>query len=143
MLEYVDSGNPGEGIASTVINGTVNVQVNPVVEPEDLTGPVSGQTRLLVEGTGGAVTDTVQSDTQGRIDFTINTAAGGSADANIIKYQEFDNSSDEVVTQLVVQFSNTSPEILNQLVIIGASNEGGGRWTITDEENFSIIAPAA
>ncbi|ELV8771524.1 retention module-containing protein [Vibrio harveyi] len=140
--EYVDSGNPGEGIASTVINGTVNVQVNPVVEPEDLTGPVSGQTRLLVEGTGGAVTDTVQSDTQGRIDFTINTAAGGSADANIIKYQEFDNSSDEVVTQLVVQFSNTSPEILNQLVIIGASNEGGGRWTITDEENFSIIAPA-
>ncbi|CAH1540902.1 Adhesin [Vibrio harveyi] len=140
--EYVDSGNPGEGIASTVINGTVKVQVNPVVEPEDLTGPVSGQTRLLVEGTGGAVTDTVQSDTQGRIDFTINTAAGGSADANIIKYQEFDNSSDEVVTQLVVQFSNTSPEILNQLVIIGASNEGGGRWTITDEENFSIIAPA-
>ncbi|MEL7438435.1 MAG: cadherin-like domain-containing protein, partial [Pseudomonadota bacterium] len=26
--------------------------------------------------------------------------------------------------------------------IVGASNEGDGRWTITDEENFSIIAPA-
>ena len=35
---------------------------------------------------------------------------------NIIKYQEFDNSSDEVVTQLVVQFSNTDPEILDQLI---------------------------
>ncbi|WP_104025815.1 retention module-containing protein [Vibrio hyugaensis] len=140
--EYVDSGNPGEGIASTVINGTVNVQVNPVVEPEDLTGPVADQTRLLVEASGGASTDVVRSDTQGHIDFTINTSAGGQTGANIIKYQEFDNSSDEVVTQLVVQFSNTDPDILNQLVIVGASNEGGGRWTITDEENFSIIAPA-
>ncbi|NOJ18755.1 retention module-containing protein [Vibrio jasicida] len=140
--EYVDSGNPGEGIASTVINGTVNVQVNPVVEPEDLTGDVADQTRLLVEESGGTTTDVVRADAQGHIDFTINTSAGGQAGANIIKYQEFDDSSDEVVTQLVVQFSITDPEILNQLVIVGASNEGGGRWTITDEENFSIIAPA-
>ncbi|HHF3174076.1 TPA: retention module-containing protein [Vibrio alginolyticus] len=140
--EYVDSGNPGEGIASTVINGTVNVQVNPVVEPEDLTGDVADQTRLLVEESGGTTTDVVRADAQGHIDFTINSSAGGQAGANIIKYQEFDDSSDEVVTQLVVQFSITDPEILNQLVIVGASNEGGGRWTITDEENFSIIAPA-
>ncbi len=140
--EYVDSGNPGEGIASTVINGTVNVQVNPVVEPESLTGDVADQTRLLVEESGGTTTDVVRADAQGHIDFTINTSAGGQAGANIIKYQEFDDSSDEVVTQLVVQFSITDPEILNQLVIVGASNEGGGRWTITDEENFSIIAPA-
>ncbi|MET2949388.1 retention module-containing protein [Vibrio owensii] len=140
--EYVDSGNPGEGIASTVINGTVNVQVNPVVEPEDLAGDVADQTRLLVEESGGTTTDVVRADAQGHIDFTINTSAGGQAGANIIKYQEFDDSSDEVVTQLVVQFSITDPEILNQLVIVGASNEGGGRWTITDEENFSIIAPA-
>ncbi|WP_105069563.1 T1SS-143 repeat domain-containing protein, partial [Vibrio jasicida] len=140
--EYVDSGNPGEGIASTVINGTVNVQVNPVVEPENLTGDVADQTRLLVEESGGTTTDVVRADAQGHIDFTINSSAGGQAGANIIKYQEFDDSSDEVVTQLVVQFSITDPEILNQLVIVGASNEGGGRWTITDEENFSIIAPA-
>ncbi|KIP66389.1 hypothetical protein SN11_22225 [Vibrio harveyi] len=140
--EYVDSGNPGEGIASTVINGTVNVQVNPVVEPEDLTGDVADQTRLLVEESGGTTTDVVRADAQGHIDFTINSSAGGQVGANIIKYQEFDDSSDEVVTQLVVQFSITAPEILNQLVIVGASNEGGGRWTITDEENFSIIAPA-
>ncbi|AYO11596.1 retention module-containing protein [Vibrio campbellii] len=140
--EYVDASNPGEGIASAVINGTVNVTVNPIVEAEDLTGPVADQTRLLVEDAGGTTTDVVSSDALGHIDFTINTSAGGQAGANIIKYQEFDNSSDEVVTQLVVQFSNTDPEILDQLIIVGASNEGGGRWTITDEENFSIIAPA-
>ncbi len=140
--KYVDASNPGEGIASAVINGTVNVTVNPIVEAEDLTGPIADQTRLLVEGAGGTTTDIVSSDALGHIDFTINTSAGGQAGANIIKYQEFDNSSDEVVTQLVVQFSNTDPEILDQLIIVGASNEGGGRWTITDEENFSIIAPA-
>ncbi|AXB33018.1 type I secretion C-terminal target domain-containing protein [Vibrio campbellii] len=140
--EYVDASNPGEGIASAVINGTVNVTVNPIVEAEDLTGPIADQTRLLVEDAGGTTTDVVSSDALGHIDFTINTSAGGQAGANIIKYQEFDNSSDEVVTQLVVQFSNTDPEILDQLIIVGASNEGGGRWTITDEENFSIIAPA-
>lgn len=28
------------------------------------------------------------------------------------------------------------------MIIVGASNEGNGRWTITDEENFTIIAPA-
>ncbi|MBT0325794.1 cadherin-like domain-containing protein, partial [Vibrio campbellii] len=140
--EYVDASNPGEGIASAVINGTVNVTVNPIVEAEDLTGLVADQTRLLVEDAGGTTTDVVSSDALGHIDFTINTSAGGQTGANIIKYQEFDNSSDEVVTQLVVQFSNTDPEILDQLIIVGASNEGGGRWTITDEENFSIIAPA-
>ncbi|MCC4225255.1 retention module-containing protein [Vibrio campbellii] len=140
--EYVDASNPGEGIASAVINGTVNVTVNPIVEAEDLTGPIADQTRLLVEDAGGTTTDVVSSDALGHIDFTINTSAGGQTGANIIKYQEFDNSSDEVVTQLVVQFSNTDPEILDQLIIVGASNEGGGRWTITDEENFSIIAPA-
>ncbi|UTZ29158.1 retention module-containing protein [Vibrio campbellii] len=140
--EYVDASNPGEGIASAVINGTVNVTVNPIVEAEDLTGPIADQTRLLVEDAGGTTTDVVSSDPLGHIDFTINTSAGGQTGANIIKYQEFDDSSDEVVTQLVVQFSNTAPEILDQLIIVGASNEGGGRWTITNEENFSIIAPA-
>ncbi|MCG9774051.1 tandem-95 repeat protein, partial [Vibrio diabolicus] len=29
-----------------------------------------------------------------------------------------------------------------QLVIVGALNEGGGRWTVIDEENFSIKAPS-
>ncbi|ELB2935055.1 retention module-containing protein [Vibrio alginolyticus] len=140
--EYVDALNPGEGIAEKTINGTVNVQVNPIVEPEDKTGAIDDQTRLLVTESGGGATDIVKSDDQGNIDFTINTSMGGESGAHIIKYQEFDASSDEVVTQLVVQFHNVDPEILNQLVIVGALNEGGGRWTVTNEDNFSIKAPS-
>ncbi|MGX9994385.1 retention module-containing protein [Vibrio sp. JZG120] len=140
--EYVDASNPGQGIAEKTINGMVHVQVNPIVEPENTTGSLDAQTRLLVTESTGVVTDIVKSDGQGNIDFTINTSTGGESGANIIKYQEFDASSDEVVTQLVVQFHNVDPEILNQLVIVGALNEGGGRWTVIDEENFSIKAPS-
>ncbi|HHF3017386.1 TPA: retention module-containing protein [Vibrio diabolicus] len=140
--EYVDASNPGQGIAEKTINGMVHVQVNPIVEPENTTGSLDAQTRLLVTESTGVVTYIVKSDGQGNIDFTINTSTGGESGANIIKYQEFDASSDEVVTQLVVQFHNVDPEILNQLVIVGALNEGGGRWTVIDEENFSIKAPS-
>ncbi|NNN58095.1 retention module-containing protein [Vibrio sp. 1-2 (7-a)] len=140
--EYVDASNPGQGIAEKTINGMVHVQVNPIVEPENTTGSLDAQTRLLVTESTDVVTDIVKSDGQGNIDFTINTSTGGESGANIIKYQEFDASSDEVVTQLVVQFHNVDPEILNQLVIVGALNEGGGRWTVIDEENFSIKAPS-
>ncbi|MCS0354870.1 retention module-containing protein [Vibrio diabolicus] len=140
--EYVDASNPGQGIAEKTINGMVHVQVNPIVEPENTTGSLDAQTRLLVTESTGVVTDIVKSDGQGNIDFSINTSTGGESGANIIKYQEFDASSDEVVTQLVVQFHNVDPEILNQLVIVGALNEGGGRWTVIDEENFSIKAPS-
>ncbi|HHF3003172.1 TPA: retention module-containing protein [Vibrio diabolicus] len=140
--EYVDASNPGQGIAEKTINGMVHVQVNPIVEPENTTGSLDAQTRLLVTESAGVVTDIVKSDGQGNIDFTINTSTGGESGANIIKYQEFDASSDEVVTQLVVQFHNVDPEVLNQLVIVGALNEGGGRWTVIDEENFSIKAPS-
>ncbi|HHF3198006.1 TPA: retention module-containing protein [Vibrio diabolicus] len=140
--EYVDASNPGQGIAEKTINGMVYVQVNPIVEPENTTGSLDAQTRLLVTESTGVVTDIVKSDGQGNIDFTINTSTGGESGANIIKYQEFDASSDEIVTQLVVQFHNVDPEILNQLVIVGALNEGGGRWTVIDEENFSIKAPS-
>ncbi|TOP83714.1 RTX toxin [Vibrio parahaemolyticus] len=140
--EYVDAANPGQGIAEAVITGSVHVQVNPVVEPEDTSGAIGDQTRLLVTESNGTAIDVVKSDAQGAIDFTINTSAGGQAGANIIKYQEFDASSDEMVTELVVQLHTTDPAILNQLVIIGALNEGDGRWTIIDEENFCIKAPS-
>ncbi|MCV5275854.1 hypothetical protein OFC49_34525, partial [Escherichia coli] len=44
--EYVDAANPGQGIAEAVITGSVHVQVNPVVEPEDTSGAIGDQTRL-------------------------------------------------------------------------------------------------
>ncbi len=67
--EYVDAANPGQGIAEEVIHGSIGVKLNPIVEPD-------GQ--LLVEN-AGSVTQTVQADASGKIDFTINDASGGQA----------------------------------------------------------------
>ncbi len=58
-----------------MITGSVHVQVNPVVEPEDTSGAIGDQTRLLVTESNGTAIDVVKSDAQGAIDFTINTSA--------------------------------------------------------------------
>ncbi|QXC55518.1 retention module-containing protein [Vibrio mimicus] len=135
--EYVDAGNPGQGIAEEVIHGSIGVKVNPIVEPD-------GQ--LLVEN-AGSVTQTVQADASGKIDFTINDASGGQAGANVIRFDNLDSNtagsyqSAELVDQLVVSFGNVPPEVLNQLLITGAINNGDGTWTITNEADFSIKAP--
>ncbi len=135
--EYVDAGNPGQGIAEEVIHGSIGVKVNPIAEPD-------GQ--LLVEN-GGSATQTVQADASGKIDFTINDASGGQAGANVIRFDNLDSNtagsyqSDELVDQLVVSFGNVPPEVLNQLLITGAINNGDGTWTITNEADFSIKAP--
>ncbi|EGR1124358.1 retention module-containing protein [Vibrio cholerae] len=135
--EYVDAGNPGQGIAEEVIHGSISVKVNPIAEPD-------GQ--LLVEN-AGSVTQTVQADASGKIDFTINDASGGQAGANVIRFDNLDSNtagsyqSDELVDQLVVSFGNVPQEVLNQLLITGAINNGDGTWTITNEADFSIKAP--
>ncbi|WP_443098468.1 T1SS-143 repeat domain-containing protein [Vibrio cholerae] len=135
--EYVDAANPGQGIAEEVIHGSIGVKVNPIVEPD-------GQ--LLVEN-AGSVTQTVQADPSGKIDFTINDANGGQAGANVIRFDNLDSNtagsyqSDELVDQLVVSFGNVPQEVLNQLLITGAINNGDGTWTITNEADFSIKAP--
>ncbi|EPC4927916.1 retention module-containing protein [Vibrio cholerae] len=135
--EYVDAGNPGQGIAEEVIHGSIGVKVNPIAEPD-------GQ--LLVEN-AGSVAQTVQADASGKIDFTINDASGGQAGANVIRFDNLDSNtagsyqSDELVDQLVVSFGNVPQEVLNQLLITGAINNGDGTWTITNEADFSIKAP--
>ncbi|MCX9533211.1 retention module-containing protein [Vibrio cholerae] len=135
--EYVDAGNPGQGIAEEVIHGSIGVKVNPIAEPD-------GQ--LLVEN-AGSVTQTVQADANGKIDFTINNVSGGQAGANVIRFDNLDSNtagsyqSDELVDQLVVSFGNVPQEVLNQLLITGAINNGDGTWTITNEADFSIKAP--
>ncbi len=135
--EYVDAANPGQGIAEEVIHGSIGVKVNPIAEPD-------GQ--LLVEN-AGSVTQIVQADASGKIDFTINDVSGGQARANVIRFDNLDSNtagsyqSDELVDQLVVSFGNVPPEVLNQLLITGAINNGDGTWTITNEADFSIKAP--
>ncbi|MBF4358733.1 retention module-containing protein [Vibrio anguillarum] len=135
--EYVDAINSGEGIASKVIHGSVDVTVRPIVEAD-------GQ--LRVED-NGVVTNKAVADASGAIYFTINDAAGGEPDANVIRFDNADTQSTEgyqsleVVDQLVVRFSNITPQVLDQLLITGAINNGDGSWTIVDEQNFSVKAP--
>ncbi|OEE47821.1 retention module-containing protein [Vibrio anguillarum] len=135
--EYVDAINSGEGIASKVIHGSVDVTVRPIVEAD-------GQ--LRVED-NGVVTNKAVADASGAIYFTINDAAGGESNANVIRFDNADTQSTEgyqsleVVDQLVVRFSNITPQVLDQLLITGAINNGDGSWTIVDEQNFSVKAP--
>ncbi|MCC4237302.1 retention module-containing protein [Vibrio anguillarum] len=135
--EYVDAINSGEGIASKVIHGSVDVTVRPIVEAD-------GQ--LRVED-NGVVTNKAVADASGAIYFTINDAAGGEPNANVIRFDNADTQSTEgyqsleVVDQLVVRFSNITPQVLDQLLITGAINNGDGSWTIVDEQNFSVKAP--
>ncbi|WP_261884522.1 retention module-containing protein [Vibrio pomeroyi] len=141
--EYVDAGNPGQGIVTATINGTIDVQVRPVVEPED------ANNKLIVDdvaGTGALATVVADANT-GVLKFTTNSDNTSVTDEFVIRYQETDASSAiEEVDQLVIQLTNVddsalSDDVLNQLLVIGAAYEGNGRWVVTNEDLFSISAP--
>ncbi|MCG9640856.1 retention module-containing protein [Vibrio sp. Isolate34] len=140
--EYVDAGNPGQGIVTATINGTIDVQVRPVVETED------ANNKLVVsneDGTGDL--STIVADANGVIKFTTNSDNTSIADEYVVRYQETDLSTvEEQVDEVIVQLTNTdgsalSDDILGQLLVTGASYEGGGRWIVTNEVAFSVSAP--
>ncbi|OQQ08568.1 hypothetical protein BK411_08865, partial [Vibrio splendidus] len=142
--EYVDSSNPGEGIATATVKGTINVIVRPVVETHD-----GIDNQLIVDdvlGTGALATVVADANT-GVLKFTTNSDNTSVTDEFVIRYQETDASSViEEVDQLVIQLTNVddsalSDAVLNQLLVIGAAYEGNGRWVVTNEDIFSISAP--
>ncbi|TKE92666.1 retention module-containing protein [Vibrio kanaloae] len=141
--EYVDATDPGQGIATATITGTIKVVVTPVVEPEDASN------KLIVDdvlGTGALATVVADANT-GVLKFTTNSDNTSVTDEFVIRYQETDASSAiEEVDQLVIQLTNVddsalSDAVLNQLLVIGAAYEGNGRWVVTNEDIFSISAP--
>ncbi len=141
--EYVDATDPGQGIATATITGTIKVVVTPVVEPQDASN------KLIVDdvlGTG-ALTTVVADANTGVLKFTTNSDNTSVTDEFVIRYQETDASSAiEEVDQLVIQLTNVddsalSDAVLNQLLVIGAAYEGNGRWVVTNEDIFSISAP--
>ncbi|MGI9888691.1 retention module-containing protein [Vibrio chagasii] len=141
--EYVDATDPGQGIATATITGSIDVRVRPVVEPED------ANNKLVVDEVAG-LTDlgTVVADAlTGVLKFTTNSDNTSVTDEFVIRYQETDASSAiEEVDQLVIQLTNVddsalSDAVLNQLLVIGAAYEGNGRWVVTNEDLFSISAP--
>ncbi|MEC7941300.1 MAG: retention module-containing protein [Pseudomonadota bacterium] len=141
--EYVDVTDPGQGIATATITGSIDVRVRPVVEPED------ANNKLVVDEVAG-LTDlgTVVADAlTGVLKFTTNSDNTSVTDEFVIRYQETDASSAiEEVDQLVIQLTNVddsalSDAVLNQLLVMGAAYEGNGRWVVTNEDLFSISAP--
>ncbi|MEH0689017.1 retention module-containing protein [Vibrio cholerae] len=159
-VEYTSDDIVGEGgRVSATLTGSIDVVVRPVVEPQDennglrltneqgvvfepLTLGINGQLNYVpIVATSGAITFTTNQD---------NPALNGEV---IISYQETDNSSVELVSQVVLELSYvpdpnnplsdlTLPDsVLDQLLVTGAAYEGNGRWVITDESNFSVKAP--
>ncbi|WP_394142199.1 retention module-containing protein [Vibrio chagasii] len=140
--EYVDATDPGQGIATATITGSIDVRVRPVVEPED------ANNKLVVsneDGTGDL--SNIVADANGVIKFTTNSDNTSIADEYVVRYQETDLSTvEEQVDEVIVQLTNTdgsaiSDDILGQLLVTGASYEGGGRWVVTNEDAFSVSAP--
>ncbi|PHN87506.1 hypothetical protein CSB62_06620 [Vibrio splendidus] len=148
--EYVDASNPGQGIVTATITGTINVVVRPVVEPG------YADNKIVVSNEDGSVDlTTITADANGVIKFTTNSD-NQTTDTNgdeiwdgeyVVRYQETDLSTvEEQVDEVIVQLTNTdgsalSDDILGQLLVTGASYEGGGRWVVTNEDAFSVSAP--
>ncbi|NOI38554.1 retention module-containing protein [Vibrio sp. 070316B] len=142
--EYVDATDPGQGIATATITGSIDVRVRPVVEPEDASN------KLVVDEVAGLtdLSTVVANALTGVLKFTTNSDNTSVTDEFVIRYQETDASSAiEEVDQLVIQLTNVddsalSDAVLNQLVVMGAAYEGNGRWVVTNEDLFSISAPS-
>ncbi|WP_061032726.1 retention module-containing protein [Vibrio splendidus] len=141
--EYVDATDPGQGIATATITGSIDVRVRPVVEPEDASN------KLVVDEVAGLtdLSTVVANALTGVLKFTTNSDNTSVTDEFVIRYQETDASSAiEEVDQLVILLTNVddsalSDAVLNQLVVMGAAYEGNGRWVVTNEDLFSISAP--
>ncbi|AIU68525.1 autotransporter adhesin [Vibrio coralliilyticus] len=129
VIEEHDADNNGDSVAPKEVTGSLTVVVRPIVESDG---------DLQVKSNNAVVTTIDDADDDGRIDFTINDQNG---DANVIVFEDLDPSSDELVKEVVVRFVGISGDGLDQLFVTGAVNNGDGSWTVTDEENFSIVAP--
>ncbi|EEX94584.1 hypothetical protein VIOR3934_07879 [Vibrio orientalis CIP 102891 = ATCC 33934] len=141
--EYTSDNIVGEGGRVTAtINGSVHVEVRPVVEPDD-----KADNRLVVTNEAGdAIQTAIQADNKGLIRFTTNSDNTSTNDEYVVKYQNTDASSDELVQDVIIQLTDEngnalSDAVLSQLVVTGAAYEGDGRWVILNEDNFSISAP--
>ncbi|CAM4145776.1 retention module-containing protein [Vibrio neonatus] len=161
--EFTDGQAEFENTATTIIHGTVDVVVRPVVESD----ANLSVTDLANQVTGDAANPIV-ADANGMINFTINEAKDDAYSVNFTdlditqveqdaldklaadpsailtpeEEQALAQNPDEMVEELVVDFGTLDQDILDQLVIIGALNNGDGKWVVTDEDDFTIFAPS-
>ncbi|MFA0337736.1 retention module-containing protein [Vibrio breoganii] len=162
-FEFTDGQSEFEDSATAIINGTVDVVVRPVVESDailfvtDLDDKVTGDiNNPIVANANGAINFTINEAkddaysvnfedldiTQAEQDALDKLADDPNATLTPEEQAELDENPDEVGEQLVVDFNTLDQEILDQLVIVGAVNNGDGKWVVTNEEDFTIVAPS-
>ncbi|MHA6615434.1 retention module-containing protein [Photobacterium damselae] len=116
---------------SKVVEGTIDINIISKVEDD-------GHLGVLVPGTGeGTVieVDTISSTDKGVIDLSTGDGSQGH-----IGFVEDDDSSNEVVTQVVLTFPEGLPD---GFVVVGGINNGNGSWTVPQSalDGLKIIAP--
>ncbi|MGF1726902.1 retention module-containing protein [Photobacterium nomapromontoriensis] len=111
-----------------VINGTLNVVLRAVVEPNAELG-------VQVTNAQGQP-EFVDSIVSG--DGSLDLSGGAGSDGQIV-FEDLDPSSDEVILTLVITFPD--PNI--QFVVVGGVNNGDGSWTIPSSSlnAVQILAP--
>ncbi|OBT09449.1 hypothetical protein A9264_09280 [Vibrio sp. UCD-FRSSP16_10] len=161
--EFTQGEAEYQDTATAIIHGTVDVVVNPIVEND---------ANLFVTDLSndeiGGIDNPIIADSNGMINFTLNEVKDDAYSVNFEdsditqteqdaldkllndpdailtaeEQQEIDDNPDEIVEELVVDFGTVDQDILDQLVIIGAVNNGDGKWVVTNEEDFTIVAPS-
>ncbi|MEZ9510000.1 retention module-containing protein [Vibrio breoganii] len=158
-FEFTDGQSEFEDSATAIINGTVDVVVRPVVESDAILFVTD-----LDDKVTGDINNPIVANANGAINFTINEAKDDAYSVNFEdldvtqaeqdaldkvgvnltpeEQAELDENPDEIVERLVVDFNTLDQAILDQLVIIGAVNNSDGKWVVTNEEDFTIVAPS-
>ncbi|MGC9402922.1 T1SS-143 repeat domain-containing protein, partial [Vibrio genomosp. F10 str. 9ZC157] len=152
--EYTSDGIIGEGGRVTAtLTGTVNVVVRAIVEPEDDDNKLTVTNENgdidyspVTNGDGELEYPPISADDKGVIRFTTNSENPSLSGEYVVKYNETDQSSEEVVGDVIIQLTHTNgtaleDSVIDQLLVTGAAYEGNGRWIITNEAAFSISAP--
>ncbi|MEZ8823088.1 retention module-containing protein [Vibrio amylolyticus] len=153
--EYTSDDIIGEGGRVTAtLTGEVKVVVRAVVEVDDSDTDTPSNYLGVTDEDGIAEYSTIYADGQGVIRFTTNSDNQSLDDDNneawdgeyVIRYNETDASSDEVISDVIIELTHSngtplSAAVVSQLLVTGAAYEGDGRWIITDEAAFSVSAP--
>ncbi|MGR5063757.1 retention module-containing protein [Photobacterium sp. DNB22_13_2] len=123
-ITEVDVDSPATDVQ--VINGTLNVIIQAVVEPDAEIG-------VTPTGSNDFV-DTIVS-----IDGSLDLGGGPDSDGQIV-FEDLDPSSDEIILSVVITF----PDPEADFVVIGGINNGDGSWTVPQGslDDIQILAPA-
>lgn len=140
-----DATDPEAPAIKENIEGTLVVNVDAKVEsPGDPYTSETGAGKIVIssglDDDGDEIIDdlgTVSCDANGVVDLS----SGG---VGTIMFAENDLSSNEVITELVIDFSGISLPEGQGFVVTGAVNNGDGSWTVKDGNlsNIQIQAPA-